>query len=106
MEHSEVGRYNDGDKDFWDRHVLLSQEFKGTDNKYCRELKLDRKKFSYYKRLLGFGRPRQKRKSFVEVKTQPFQLVKSVPMAAPKFNKQPDPKWCAEFLRHFLSYPR
>ncbi len=38
MEQADVERNNDGDKDFWDRHVLLSQEYKGTDNKYCREL--------------------------------------------------------------------
>jgi hypothetical protein len=93
---------NDLDHDFWSGHIVSAQSFNGTNSDYCREHGLDRKRFSYFKRLLGFGKSRQRRRAFVELRAESPIVEKSFKMIESK-KMLPDAKWLAEFAIAFIS---
>jgi hypothetical protein len=93
---------NEGGEEFWREHVLRAQNFRGTDSAYCRSQGIDRKQFSYYKRMLGYGKPRRQPKVFVEVKPKIEGIEKNLVRVEPK-KLLPDAKWLAEFAGHLLS---
>ena len=90
---------NQTTEEFWREHMLASKSFIGTNSEYCRVHGLDKKKFSYFRRRLGFGKPRPLAKAFVEVRPQNFEeVVKQAPKKS-----MPDAKWLAEFAVSLLA---
>jgi len=71
-------------------HVLVAQNFKGSDREYCRRNGLEAGSFYNYKSEMRLTKKPQKK--FVQV--------------TPKIENSstlPDAKWTVEFLRHFLA---
>ncbi len=76
----------------WEHHLLASQKFKGTDQKYCEENELSLSAFNVQKKRLGLtGRTRSKAKA---------KFVRMEPETKPQASISIDPKWFAEVLFH------
>ncbi len=88
-------------EEFWRAHLEAARDFKGTGAAYCRLKNLDRRKFSFYKRRLGFSKSREAIKVFAEIKPKVDEVPKSIRPALSS-RAFPDAKWLAEFTLSLL----
>lgn len=92
---------------FWKEHVLIAENFMGSDQEYCRRNGLHPGTFSAYKVKLGFSKRKlQRTKAFVKIEPKPSGIVVGTlvaPAAAQKSRLMPDAKWTAEFVLSLMS---